>query len=279
MATVRELQSKAKKALKRWKKELAPVLKKDQRSPVGWMCLAILMRNNTITNARQAEDKLKEHFADWNEIRVTALAELTEVLEEASVPNARTKAAALKRFLEDVFLKFTKTNFNWELIIVPEVKPEPEAKPVDPNEIVEIDLDDDDDEDDEDETDIVSRETGLPKHPTIPGFIDMEIVIDQPEPLEPKVIIEKNSKQVCFVVWDEPDRAPFHAMWANALVEGFVEPELSVYEAAGRMRQITPDDKAEFAFYAVVDAVNNWPKLASAASKIQKKAAKAAAKA
>lgn len=267
MATVRELQSKCRKALKKWQKDYAKALEKDNRSPVSHLCITILMRNNNITNVRQAEQALRERFVDWNEIRVSPIAEVRDALEGVDCPNAEQKAYALRRFLRDVFGKYTKTNLYFDLMEVPEVILEGEEE----------ERSDSDEDDEDDET--VTRETGLPDHPDIPGFVDMRIIMDQPMPLDPKLVIEKNSITTAGIAWDDIERGPFSCMWRVALVEGLIEPELEGREALKRLRQIVPhnnmDDLATFAFYAIVHAENNWPQISKESERVRKKAAKA----
>lgn len=266
MATLRELQTKARKACAKWKKEYAKGLEKDRRSPVSHLCLSILMRNNNITNAQKAEQALRERFVDWNEIRVSPIAEVRDVLEEVGTPNAEAKAYALRRFLRDVFGKFTKTNLYFDLMDVPEIVPElaPGEKP-------------EGDDDDEEVEEAVTRESGLPDHPEIPGYVDMQRIMDQPVPLDPKLITEKNSVSVCSVAWDDAERGPFSAIWRVALAEGLIEPEHDTNEALPRLRQIAPEKERDvFAFYAILHAENNWPRISKAADKVRKKVAKAA---
>ena len=96
MASVRDLQAKAKKLLVTWKRQLEGQLKKDNRSTVTHLCMTILMRNSSYKTAHSAVLALRERFADWNEIRVTPIAEVAEILEEAKVPAARAKAFSLR---------------------------------------------------------------------------------------------------------------------------------------------------------------------------------------
>lgn len=266
MATVRELQTKARKAYVKWKKDYAKGLESDRRSPVSHLCLSVLMRNNSITNAHKAEQALRERFVDWNEIRVSPVAEVRDVLEEVGTPNAEQKAYALRRFLRDVFSKFTKTNLYFDLMEIPEVVPEllPGEKP-EPS-----------DDDDEEVEEAVTRESGLPDDPQVPGYVDMVRILDQPMPLDPKLIHEKNSVSVCSVAWDDAERGPFSLLWRVALSEGFIEPEYEGTEALQRLRQIAPEkERDQFAFYTILHAENNWPKISKAADKLRKKFAKA----
>ena len=267
MATLRELQTKARKALVKWKKDYGKAVEADTVSPVSHLCMTILMRNNNITNSNKAHMALRERFVDWNEIRVSPIAEVRDTLESVDTPNAEQKAYALRRFLRDVFSKFTKTNLYFDKMDVPEIVPElaPGEQP---------DGDDDDDDDD----DAVTRESGLPDHPEVPGYVDMRKILDQPIPLDPKLIIEKNAISVASIVWDDAEKGPFSTLWRVAIAEGLIEPEFEGMEALHRMRQIAPDkDRDEFAFYAIIHAENNWPRIVKAADKSRKKVAKAKA--
>lgn len=268
MATVRELQTKARKALAKWKKDYAKALAKDNTSPVSHLCLTILMRNNNITNANKSHMALRDRFVDWNEIRVSPIAEVRDALEEVECPNAEQKAYALRRFLRDVFGKFTKTNLYFDKMDVPEVLPE----------LAPGETSDSNDDDDDEDSDAVTRESGLPDHPEIPGFVDMHKIIDQPVPLDPKLIMEKNAISIGSVVWDDVEKSPFSTMWRVCIAEGLIEPELEGIEAMQRLRQIAPEkERDEFAFYAIIHAENNWPKISKTADRTRKKAVKAKA--
>jgi hypothetical protein len=263
MATVRELQGKARKLFNKWKKDYAKITDKDSRSPVSHLCMTVLMRNNNITNAQRAEQLLRKYFIDWNEIRVSPNAEIVHALQEADTPYPEKKASALKRLLADIFGKYTKTNLYFDLMDVPEVVPEPE-----PGEEPEPSEDDDEDT-------AVTRESGLPDHPEVPGYVDMERVMDQPVPLDPKLINEKNSIGVCGVTWDDAEKAPFAVMRRVLAAEGVLEPGLEGIEALQRLRQVGPDkDRDLFAFYAIVYAQQNWPRLSKAPARKKSKGSK-----
>ncbi|MHC4840395.1 MAG: hypothetical protein ACYTDT_05455 [Planctomycetota bacterium] len=261
MATVRELRSKASKAMAKWKKDFAKLPDKDNSSPVTHLCRTILLRQNSGDNAKKAEQALRDRFIDWNEIRVSPIAEVQTVLDSVKTPGAKNKAFALRRFLRDVFDKYNKTNLYFDLMPIPEVVV-PKA---------------DGEEPDEEDENLVTRESGLPDHPEIPGFIDMELVLDQPVPLEPKLVSEKNSPNVAMVAWDETERGPWAALWRVSLAEGFIEADLEGMPAVQRLRQIAPEkDRDLFTFYAIVHAAKNWSKLVKASDKIIKKIRKAA---
>jgi hypothetical protein len=269
MPTLRELQSKAKKLFIQWRKEGQDVLKKDRRSPVSHLCMSILMRNNSITNAKHAEAALRKRFVDWNEIRVSPIAEVQEVLEEAGTPSAANKAYALRRFLRDVFSKYTKTNLYFDMMEIPEVIPVPTAAEVAAAAAAGTPMDTGDD-DDEDEA--VSRESGLPPHTEIPGFVDMHKIIEQPMPLDAKLITEKNGLHVAGITWDDSERGPFGAMWRVALVNGLVEAKSEALEALQKLRQVAPEKERDlFAFFAITHAEQNWPEISAKFDKLRAK--------
>lgn len=265
MASVRDLQAKAKKLLVTWKRQLEAGLKKDNRSTVTHLCMTVLMRNSNYKTAHAAVLALRERFADWNEIRVTPIAEVAVVLEEAKVPESRAKAFSLRRFLRDLFSKYTKTNLNFDKIEVPEapviLPPNKDGTPATPV--------DDDDEDGEEHT---TRESGLPLHPTVPGYVDGDKIMTDPIPLDPKLIIEKNGIHVAGVAYDDATRGPFGAIWKVALTNGLVEPELDAFAALGRCRQFMPEkEPAAFAFYAILHAQENWAEVTKKADALREK--------
>ena len=267
MPTLRELQSKARKLLVSWRKEGQEALKKDKRSPVSHMCLTILMRNNSITNARHAEAALRKRFVDWNEIRVSPIAEVQQVLEESGTPSAANKAYALRRFLRDVFSKYTKTNLYFDLMEIPEIIPVPTAA-----EIAAATAAGTLESDDEEEEEAVSRESGLPMHATVPGFVDMNKIIEQPMPLDPKLIAEKNGLHVAGITWDDAQRGPFSALWRVALCHGLVEPKAEAIEALSKLRQVAPEkERDQFAFFALLQAQLHWPAISSKGDQLRAK--------
>ena len=257
MATLREQQSKAKKLLAGWKKEFDSLVKNDRRSPVTHLCTCVLMRNNGINNAKQALQALRERFVDWNEIRVSPVAEVEEAFNSVGTPAPDQKAYALRRFLRDLFSKYIKANLNFDLIDIPEVV---------------IPKEDQTEEEIPEGEEPVSRDSGLPPHLEIAGFVDMERVINQPIPLDPKLIIEKNGIHVCAMAFDDCERAPFSTIWKVALAEKLIEPELDAPAALARIRQIAPDKEMDaFAFYAILFAEANWTKVRADADSLRKK--------
>ncbi|GIK53774.1 MAG: hypothetical protein HPKKFMNG_02602 [Planctomycetes bacterium] len=264
MASVRDLQAKAKKLLATWKKQLdGGLLKKDESSPVTHLCMTILMRNGSARTATSALNELRKRFADWNEIRVSPIAEVEEVLEKADLPNARAKAFALRRFLRDLFSKYTKTNLNFDKIEIPEA-----PVVVAPKEGSAAAADDDEGDDDEP----VSRESGLPPHPSVPGYVDGDKIMGDPIPLDPKLITEKNGIHVAAIAYDDCERGPFAALWKLSLFYGLVEPELDAQAALGRLRQVIPEkEPAAFAFYGMLHAREDWAEITKKADALREK--------
>lgn len=279
MATLRDLQSKAKKLLSKWEKEYGGMFEKDRRSPVTHLCMTILMRNNTVDNAEKAVNALRKRFVDWNEIRVSPVAEVTEALEESGTPHAEQKAYALRRFLRAVFSKYTKTNLYFDVMDIPEVVPVIEPGEKNENGDV-VAVSDDDDED----SDAVTRESGLPQHPEVPGYVDMKKILEQPVPLDPKLITEKNGIHVAGITWDDVERGPFAAMWRVAITEGLVEPDLEAPQALFKLRGpggdkgvVADKERDKFAFYSVIYAQRNWAKVCKDSDKAWEKARKSSA--
>ena len=110
MATIRDLQAKARKALVKWRKDYAGDLAKDKRSPVSHLCLTILLRNNSVTNAQKAEMALRTRFVDWNEIRVSSPREIAEAIGDI-LPDADARGQRMIDFLQEVF----ETTFSFDL--------------------------------------------------------------------------------------------------------------------------------------------------------------------
>lgn len=97
--------------------KLHKVLKKHYKPttpPSGRTVLEHLLYACCLENARQeaadeAFAKLKELYFDWNEVRVTTVAELSEVM--TGIPDAPSAAQRLKKALQSVF----ETVYDWTL--------------------------------------------------------------------------------------------------------------------------------------------------------------------
>jgi endonuclease III len=63
----------------------------------------ICHEGSTREQANQALSRFKDHFYDWNEVRVSPLQEIRDVL--AGFPDAMARAAAIRRFLRQLFEK------------------------------------------------------------------------------------------------------------------------------------------------------------------------------
>ncbi len=72
--------------------------------PVDALVFAIVSENLTESQTQTAMKKLKDYFVDWNDLRVAAVEEITEVLGQ-DMPAARNTAATLVSALNAVFEK------------------------------------------------------------------------------------------------------------------------------------------------------------------------------
>lgn len=89
------------KAYKVLKKYFKPVKPPADRTLLEHLLYACCLENAPFEAADEAFARLQQSFFDWNEVRVTTVAELAEHMP--SVPDAKTAAAHLKRCLQSVF--------------------------------------------------------------------------------------------------------------------------------------------------------------------------------
>ena len=90
--------AKIHKVLKKYYKPSAPP---DERSVLEHMLFACVLEDARFEQAEEAFAALKHTFYDWNEVRVTSISELSEVM--AILPDPRTAANRVKRVLHAVF--------------------------------------------------------------------------------------------------------------------------------------------------------------------------------
>jgi len=100
------LLTKLHKVLKKHYKPSAPP--KD-RTVLEHLLYACCLENARQEAADEAFAKLKELYFDWNEVRVTTIAELSEVM--TGIPDAPAAAQRLKKALQSVF----ETVYDWTL--------------------------------------------------------------------------------------------------------------------------------------------------------------------
>jgi endonuclease III len=89
------------KTYKILKKHYKPVKPPDDRSLLEHLLYACCLENSSHESADEAFAKLQQSYFDWNEVRVTTVAELAESL--ASLPDPAAAAGRLKRCLQSVF--------------------------------------------------------------------------------------------------------------------------------------------------------------------------------
>ena len=90
--------AKIHKVLKKYYKPSAPP---DERSVLEHMLFACVLEDARYEQAEEAFAALKHTFYDWNEVRVTSISELSEVM--AVLPDPRAAANRVKRVLHAVF--------------------------------------------------------------------------------------------------------------------------------------------------------------------------------
>src|SRR5262249_52467465 len=81
----------------------------DARPVLEQFIYAICREGTTREQADRAYRALQERFFDWNEIRVSSVREVEEVLSE--LPDAEARAQRLVNFLQEVF----ETTFSFDL--------------------------------------------------------------------------------------------------------------------------------------------------------------------
>jgi endonuclease-3 len=89
------------KTYKVLKKYFKPVKPPTDRTLLEHLLYACCLENAPFEAADEAFARLQQSFFDWNEVRVTTVAELAEHMP--SVPDAKAAAAHLKRCLQSVF--------------------------------------------------------------------------------------------------------------------------------------------------------------------------------
>jgi endonuclease-3 len=91
------------------KKHYKPVLTNETRSVMEHLLFACCLEDARYEAAEEAFAALVHTFFDWNEVRVTSISELSEVM--ARLPDPRSAANRIKRVLHAVF----ENRFNFDL--------------------------------------------------------------------------------------------------------------------------------------------------------------------
>lgn len=89
------------KTFKVLKKHFKPVLPPEDRSALEHLLFACCLEDAKYDVAEDAFQALKENFFDWNEMRVSTVNELGDVMHK--LPNAPEAAGRLRRCLQSVF--------------------------------------------------------------------------------------------------------------------------------------------------------------------------------
>jgi endonuclease III len=91
------------------KKHYKPVEAPSDRKVLEQLLFAGLLENSDFETAQECFAKLQESYFDWNEVRVTTIAELSEIL--ASLPDPAEAAQRTKKCLQAVF----ETHYQFDL--------------------------------------------------------------------------------------------------------------------------------------------------------------------
>ena len=83
------------------KQHYKPVIPADDRPLLEHLLFACCLENASYEAAEKVYTYLSKHFFDWNEVRVSTVTELAEVMK--SLPDPATAASNLKRILQGVF--------------------------------------------------------------------------------------------------------------------------------------------------------------------------------
>jgi endonuclease III len=83
------------------KKYYKPVVQPAERTVLEHLLFACVLEDARYEAAEEAFAALKHTFYDWNEIRVTSISELSEVM--AALPDPRAAANRIKRILHSIF--------------------------------------------------------------------------------------------------------------------------------------------------------------------------------
>jgi endonuclease III len=86
------------------KKHYEPVIPPSDRSTLEHLLYACVLENAKPEDVDEVFAKLQKNYFDWNEIRVTSVPELSEVMN--AIPDAPEAAKRMKRALQSVFEKY-----------------------------------------------------------------------------------------------------------------------------------------------------------------------------
>src|SRR5262245_38502954 len=83
------------------RKHYEPLVPPSERSALEHLLYACILEHARQETVDDVFAKLQKNYFDWNEVRVTSVAELAELM--ANVPDATDAARRLKRSLQSVF--------------------------------------------------------------------------------------------------------------------------------------------------------------------------------
>jgi len=221
----------AKQALDQLLSELG-VHGQDDRSAMTRLMSALAIRCLGVAQGRKAITAFRESFVDWNEIRISDRRELVSVLTAsgATVDQARSASVELQSALTDVYSHCYVVNFEFEvldeLILCKPVAVEGEEPPPDLPTI---------------------RDEGLPKHPSIAGFLDSHRLLTETTKLDAKLVKGKNQEHPFVTAYENPGKLLASIVWGVAMRLGMLGGEMLPSEAMRFIRDGMGDEQTVFA--------------------------------
>ncbi len=221
----------AKQALDQLLAELG-VHGQDDRSAMTRLMSALAIRCLGVAQGRKAITALRENFVDWNEIRICERREVVSVLAASgtTVEQAQVASIELQSALTDVYNHCYVVNFEFEvldeamfskLVAVEGQEPPPDLPTI--------------------------RDEGLPKHPTIAGFLDAHRLLTETTKLDGKLLRLKNTDQPFVTAFENPGKPLASIVWAVAMRLGIVTGDVLPAEAMRAIREGMGDEQVAFA--------------------------------
>jgi len=85
----------------------------EPKSVLSQLIFSIIARNFTRKCADKAFLIFQKKFVDWNEVRISSVSEISEVLEQVNAPNVERKAKNIKKILVDIYSDYHKISLEF----------------------------------------------------------------------------------------------------------------------------------------------------------------------
>ncbi len=85
----------------------------EPKSVLSQLIFSIIARNFTRKGADKAFSVFQNKFVDWNEVRISSVSEIAEVLEQVKSPNVEKKAKNIKKILVDIYSDYHKISLEF----------------------------------------------------------------------------------------------------------------------------------------------------------------------